>query len=310
MSTEQTQSQPTRCWSSTKQTITWCAGVSLQHWIRHILSLPPASVTPSHSPATNTELGSWRPFQIEYWVSAIQAIITEIILLSSSSSPLSRRVSSWFDFRNVDNTPPPPTPAHLMVKLKRSWWFNLKQSRINSNLLAGHRALWPRQTLCIVVSKCCSCYSVSLSLLSPPQHSWRICWAFYRAGHAITIAESYDNNTTFSQHYFFSNRVGIKSTFWPGECDWPLVRTVSLMFQFQGVQMLLWLQPTFLASNQPELRSDASVAPALPLPDMWREDFNQRTDCKTGGRLAGWRHQPPGPYNNLISTIKNHNSQG
>ena len=52
------------------------------------------------------------------------------------------------------------------------------------------------------------------------------------------------------------------------------------MFQFQGVQMLPWLQLTFLASNQPELRSDASVAAAQP--DMWREDFNQTTDCKTG----------------------------
>ena len=64
-------------------------------------------------------------------------------------------------------SPPPPTPAHLMVKLKRSWWFNLKQSRINSKLLAAHQAVWPSQTLCIVVQMLL--LILRLSLPSSPQ---------------------------------------------------------------------------------------------------------------------------------------------
>ena len=181
----------TRCWSSTKQTITWCCWCwwcqSLKQWIRHIVSLPPPSVP------TNNKLGSWRPFQIEHRVSAIQAIITEIILLSSSPSPLSSRVSSWFDLRNVDNTPPPPTPAHLMVKLKRSWWFNLKQSRINSNLLAAHQAVWPRETLpCVLL--CPNVAPVTLRLSSP---------LLYTAGGYV---EHFTGPATPSQYRSYNNK--------------------------------------------------------------------------------------------------------
>ena len=81
---------------------------------------------------------SWRPFQIECRARQYRPLSQKLSYWDNSSSL--GRLSSWFDVRNVDNTRSPADHHTQMVTFKRSGWFNLKQSRINSNLLAAHQA--------------------------------------------------------------------------------------------------------------------------------------------------------------------------
>ena len=109
-----------------------------------------------------------------------------------------------------------------MVTFKRSWWFNLKQSRINSNLLAAHQAA--RRGLDLV-------YCVQMLLLFPVPLS--TAGGHVGSGHTVTMVGLVIQIPLNTGLLLYWRNKTMSS---------PLLQLIVLLLvwcvEFQGVQML------------------------------------------------------------------------